>query len=332
MSRIKLAKGNQKDFLEAVRAKTGLSWDEIANLCGICPRSLRDWRREKYQMSLEAAKRLAELACISLPSITKVLLEHWSAKKASRIGALKRYVIYGNPGTPDERRKGGLRSQALRKIYPDRYPNAIYRKKIIKPPHSNPLAEFVGIMLGDGHVSDHQVLVYVNNETDVGYEKFVAEIMNSLFGIKPIISRCKDCKVNIVCASSVNLVEYLSSIGLWGGNKVKKQVEVPYWVSQKPKWKQSCLRGPWDTDGSIYLDTHIINGKKYINPGMTFTNRSLPLLNFVQKAMMELGYSPQRSSRFGVYLRREKEIHRYFQEVGTNNPKHRRRFRDYFES
>ena len=331
MARIVLAKGNQENFLKAVKAKTGLSWDEIADLCEICPRSLRDWRREKYKMSLEAARELVRMAEVQTPIIFKIISEHWSTKKAARVAGFIRMAKYGNPGTPEGRRKGGLRTQELRRLFPEKYPRVVSKKKIKIPQLSPLLAELVGIMLGDGHVSNHQVLVYVNSETDAGYELFVRNMISELFGIKPTISLCTDCKVQIVRTSSVDLVKYLNSIGLARGNKVEKQVGVPHWVFNEPEWMKSCLRGLWDTDGCIYQDKHTINDKKSINPGMTFANRSLPLLSFVQKALLELGYTPRRSNRFSVFLRREKEIHRYFREIGTNNPKHWRRFQNFFD-
>jgi hypothetical protein len=52
--RVKLLKGEQKEFLNNVAKKTDLSWDKISRLNGVCRRTLFDWHREKYQMNYGA--------------------------------------------------------------------------------------------------------------------------------------------------------------------------------------------------------------------------------------------------------------------------------------
>src|SRR3990170_8778091 len=99
MARVVFAKGEQRKFLETVKIKTGLKWQEIASLAGICRRSLCDWRREKNLMTLEAAKKLAEISQVEAPKIIKVFSEYWGYNKAAQAGGLARNKKYGNPGT-----------------------------------------------------------------------------------------------------------------------------------------------------------------------------------------------------------------------------------------
>lgn len=173
MSRIVFAKGDQRSFLEEVKVKTGLSWDQLAGQLGLCGRILRDWHREKYLMTSEAVEKLSEISGVDT-NIVDILPVHWSTSQAGRIGAKKRNILYGNPGTREGRRAGGLRSQFLRREYPEKYPTVLRRKEIAKPKYSSQLAEFVGIMLGDGHLGHWQAVIAFNTSTDAAYMRFVS--------------------------------------------------------------------------------------------------------------------------------------------------------------
>lgn len=72
-----------------------------------------------------------------------------SKSESGKLGGLARVNKVGNPGTVEGRRLGGLRSQVTHK---KNQTNFILRKEILKPKESESFAEFVGIMLGDGHV------------------------------------------------------------------------------------------------------------------------------------------------------------------------------------
>ncbi|MBM4467703.1 MAG: hypothetical protein FJ014_19490 [Chloroflexi bacterium] len=51
------------------------------------------------------------------------------------------------------------------------------------PEKSPLLAEFIGIMLGDGSITDHQVTVTLNKTDDAEYANFIRELIGGLFGI-----------------------------------------------------------------------------------------------------------------------------------------------------
>lgn len=120
-------------------------------------------------------------------------------------------------------------------------------------------------------------------------------------------------------------------MGIDVGSKVRNQVEVPNWIKNNPDYAKKCLRGLFDTDGCFYVDKHLINKKLYKNPGMNFSNRSVPLLNFFLETLYGIGLAPRQCWKYSVVLRREGDIVRYFCEVGSSNPKHLDKFRDYFK-
>jgi hypothetical protein len=321
MSRVFFENGQQQNFLQNVYT-VGYSWDSIAKICGVCARTIRDWRREKFKMSYEAAVKLSEISGVVMPTPVEVRSEYWSTVKAGKAGAIARGKIYGNPGASEARAKGGPVSQAKRRANPELYMNCVKRIEIARPNFSPLLAEFVGIVLGDGGITNYQTSISLNSETDVEYGEFVVKIIKILFNIDSFIFYDKHSNFFNVVASSRNLVEYLCAIGLQEGNKVAHQVDVPAWIFDDEKYMHSCLRGLMDTDGGVYLHKYKVNGKSYQYIKMCYTSYSEPLLYAVEKILKHFDFNPKNDEKKRVYLHRSNEVHKYFKKVGTSNPKH----------
>ena len=325
MSRIVFNKGKQKEFLNKVHYEAGLSWLQMANICDIGERTLRDWRNEKFYMKYEAAKLLSEKTSVSFCTPKKILPDYWSTKKAGPIGAKTRYEIYGNPGTPEGRRRGGISTQ--NKFLNDlNYSGTTGFKlrKIIKiPKPSSKLAEFIGIILGDGGMTDHQVTVSYNRETDGKHARYVQELIIELFGISSSIISSKSSrdKSDNIVISSKNLVEFLISNGLKIGNKIRNEIDIPDWIKNKLEYKVACLRGLIDTDGSFYAYKHKVNAKSYNSFAICFTNHAANLLIYVYDILKELEFRPSQT-KWRVYLYRKNDLERYVNLIGSNNPKH----------
>jgi len=326
MSRVVVKKGGQRGFMEKVKYESCLTWDKLAKVVNLSSRTLRDWRREVLKMNYEKAKILSEFTKVSLPNIEKILPEYWSVPKAAKAGGLARLKIYGPPGTPEGRSKGGKRSQELRRLYPERYPRVVKRKEIKIPAYSIRLAEFTGIILGDGGITNHQVKVSLNYKRDAEYILYVNSLFKKLFSIVPVrIDRIKENCTHIV-ASSTNLVEFLEKIGLHRGNKVKQQVDIPKWVFKNKDLMKACLRGLVDTDGNIARKNYHANT---LAMQISFTSASKPLLKSVRRIWMELGYHPTEITRQQVHITRLQEIHKYVKEIGFSNAKHVKRYKNY---
>lgn len=194
MARVAIEKGEQAEFLAAVKEATSLRWQEIANLCGVSRWTLRDWRKEELRMSYEALMTLHKLSGVPLPTIIEVISEEEYRRRAGSKGARVYYELYGNPGTSEGRRKGGrkglkeLRRRAREN--PELYPRFRERKEILLPEKSPRLAELVGILLGDGEITDFQVRVTSHREKEAEYSRFVSELAAELFGVEaPLIPR-----------------------------------------------------------------------------------------------------------------------------------------------
>lgn len=335
MSRIVFYKGEQRKFLDKVHREKKLNWSGIADICGISQRTLRDWRKEKFYMKYETAQMLAKETSVSLYPPKKILPDYWSTKKASPIGAKIRYKIYGNPGTAEGRKRGGINSQ--RKFQENNGSVKELKFKIRKhikiPNTSSKLAEFIGIILGDGGMTSNQLVITFNKETDKQHSIYMQSLIKELFGISSSIvhpGSYKDKADNIV-VSSRNLIEFLLKKNLGIGNKIRNRADIPAWIKDEKDYKIACVRGLMDTDGSFYSYRHKVNGKTYDSFAICFTNHSTPLLNSVYDILEELQFKPSRTE-WRVYLYKKKDIAAYVDNVGSNNPKHMRKYQIYVQN
>lgn len=98
---------------------------------------------------------------------------------------------------------------------------------------------------------------------------------------------------------------------------------------KKLEYQKVCLRGLMDTDGGLYLHSYKSNGRTYTYLKLGFTNCSKPLLLFVFNVLKKLNYKPCLSGN-NLSIGSESEVKKYFAEIGTTNPKHLNKFKDYF--
>src|SRR3989344_111417 len=154
MPRIDFPKNLQCKFLEDVRNNLDIDWLLLSNKLGVSKRTLFDWRREKFKLSKSALEVCLNLTGgkVKAPQYVE-LPDFWSIPEAARKGGLTTALRYGGPGTIEGRRKGGRISQERRRLYPEQYPGCVLPKIIVEPKKNVELAEFFGIMLGDGSIS-----------------------------------------------------------------------------------------------------------------------------------------------------------------------------------
>ena len=331
MGRILFSEGEQKFWIEKIIEESELSITQLAEICSVSPRTFRDWRSERFSISSEAAILLEERFGVFLPQSIRRVNDYWYVTKGARNGALRRMELYGPLGTPEGRRKGGQISQLRRKLYPELYKNCNIAKTWNEPGKSEELAELVGIILGDGGISDYQVEVSLNRELEQDYLQFVANLIHKLFGEEPKKhDRNTPQKVADICISGVKLVEFLQKLGLEKGDKVMHQVEVPLWIWGRREYAISCLRGLMDTDGCVFLHDHVVHKVRCLNFGMSFSSHSQPLLDFVYSVLNSLGYTAKRRD-YNVFLYRETEVLKYAGEIGFSNNHHRDRLSQFLE-
>lgn len=325
--RVRLSKKNLKVlFSEILKIKK--SWKNVAIDEKISIRTLDDWRRDISTMPFNTFKKFVNI--IGSQQIffkPKLLSDNWHLKEISRKGALKRLKLYGNFGTPDGRRRGGINSLITHQKQKDGF---MILKPINEPPLSEKLAELMGILVGDGHLSKYQVSITTNAKTDREHALFTCSLIKELFNISVSLKNRKNENTLNIIVSSKNLVKFLHCKGMPTGNKIQNHLSVPCWIFKQKSYQKAFIRGLFDTDGCIYLDVHKINKKLYKHCGLVITSYADKLIIDIIKIFKNLGFSPtHRLSQKSVYLRKQKEIIRYFLEIGTDNPKHYRRYKKF---
>ncbi len=192
------------------------------------------------------------------------------------------------------------------------------KKPVTLPSPCSDLAEFMGIMLGDGHRTDGQLIVTINARDDYGYIAYVQTLIRKLFNRDTGVQYRRSHNTADVYFGSVELVSYLATLGLTAKNKVKEQIDVPHWIQRNRSYGRRFIRGFFDTDGSIYK----MSNKRAVQ--MSFSNRSKPLLDSVRIMLLELSYHPSRATHV-FYLSRKEDLQRYVSVIGFGNPKHSQR-------
>lgn len=216
---------------------------------------------------------------------------------------------------------GGRNSQLCRKINP-----GYYRKRGCNvaidckfPEKSDALAEIVGVILGDGGLSYNQLHITLNSIKDHNYCFYLKDQIEKVFGMKVGVFKKKNANAIELYVSGVNFVQRLVEIGMRVGNKTRLQVAVPGWIVDNLNYSKCCLKGLMDTDGGVFRNTYLSNKKKYSYLKMCFTNKSVPLIDFVYNTLLALGYRPSKINSSKVWISSQKRTLKYLNDVGTSN-------------
>jgi len=239
-------------------------------------------------------------------------------------GGYSRIRLYGNPGTEEGRRKGGLNSLRTHHLRKTQFKQLT---QIRRPRNSRLLAEFLGILIGDGHLATYWMSVTTNSKTDSEHAEFVQKMIYLLFGLRARIRKKKGQNALTVVVTAKNLVNFLHKKGMPKGNKLAGNLHIPLWITQNKNYKKSFLRGLFDTDGSVYQDFRVIKGRRYQGIGLLFSSASESLRKDIIEILLALDYNPTGGvgTHRSIYLRKRENIVRYFKEIGTSNLKHSER-------
>src|SRR3989338_5375944 len=260
---------------------------------------------------------------------TRNIIRKLTKSEAARIGGLARQKMYGDLGTPEGRARGGRNSQLTHRRLHTGFKQL---RKVRFPKASGLLAEFIGIVMGDGHVGRYQISICTNSITDTEHATHTYKLAKRLFDVPISISKKKESNALSIVISSREVSRFLQQQGIPEGNKIEKGIMIPTWVSRDRNYSHRLVRGLFDADGCVFVDTHRIRGKIYKNLGIAFANQESTLLQFFYKNLCAIGLSPTQTSRFRVFLRRRRDIRKYFEIVGTSNNKHLSRYQEFKKS
>ncbi|PIZ87415.1 MAG: hypothetical protein COX92_01255 [Candidatus Nealsonbacteria bacterium CG_4_10_14_0_2_um_filter_40_15] len=318
--RVLFPKGKQRIFLNKVIRKIPVR--KIAKLCNLSQRTIRDWRRGKFLMDFNALSKICKNTKISLPSDIKLRDKYWYTIKGCSAGGKAVWKKYGRIGNNPTYRKKKWREWWEREGKYRPSPILNLPKSIKNPAFSKELAEFVGILLGDGGITKYQVVITLHSKDDKEYSKFVIALIKKLFNVPVGVNYDKNYSSLDLAISRSKLVRFCTEkLGLKLGNKIKQQVDISSWIKQNKQYAIACLRGLIDTDGCIFIHRYKVNGKWYNYKKLAFTSYSKPLRQSVFDILKNIELNPRLAQRSDVRLDSIDDVKRYFQLVGSHNPK-----------
>lgn len=326
--RVIFPKGKQKTFLLQSKKDFFGTWKKIADISGISVRNLSDWRNEKISMSLFAVERICKKRNIKIPADAVIKDAYWYTTKGAKAGGKAIVEKYGIVGGNQEYRKKKWREwwEKEGRFKPSKITQLLPFKK---PKLSKDLAEFVGILLGDGGISDHQITITLHRVTDKKYSLFVRRLIKKLFKIQAGEYCDRQFLADSIVISRTGLVKYcIEELGLKKGNKVKQQVDIPRWVKENRHYSIACLRGLIDTDGCIIIHQYLSKKKRYRYKKIGFTSRSEPLLLSVSAILLNIGIKHRiMKNGWDTRIEARENVEKYFRLIGTHNPKHLKRYK-----
>lgn len=202
-----------------------------------------------------------------------------------------------------------------------RFPRKSHRKAVRLPPRSARLAEFIGIMFGDGGINNlWQANVTLNSVADATYVDYVADLMHELFGIRPAVRARANRRATVVSLASTSVVDFLVEQGLPRGNKLSHGLAIPAWILERKKYKIACVRGLVDTDGCLIRHVHRVGGGTYRHTYLSFSSGSPELLGQFAGIVAGLGMTPcfAKNGR-EVWLYSARDVEKYLRVVGSSN-------------
>lgn len=188
------------------------------------------------------------------------------------------------------------------------------------------MAEFTGVMLGDGYLSNDRLKISLNSEVDRDYTEYVSGLIISLFGEDPIIKERKNenCLDLFVFRRSV-----LRNLFLWGLKKSPKRnnAVIP---CQFLEYGSDVLRGLFDTDGCLV----VANNNGYSYPRLEIKISPCPMqkqvINVLERLDFKFGVYDIGDGKVRIQLNGLVQLEMWINLIGFSNLKHIRKARQFF--
>jgi hypothetical protein len=203
-----------------------------------------------------------------------------------------------------------------------RYPNKSHRKVIRYPPDGIELAELMGMIFGDGGITDTQIKIHLNANSDRSYSVYVAKLLEKLFRTNVYVMYRQAKNTLVLICSSTNMVNFIECKGAVRGNKMAHQAHIPGWLLANTSYARAFVRGLVDTDGCLYIHKHTVLGHDYRNIGFCFTNYVLPVINSMAEILRASDIKPHITDKNRrIYLYSARSVVKYLSVFKTNNPR-----------
>lgn len=165
------------------------------------------------------------------------------------------------------------------------------------------LAELMGVVLGDGHISQFprtEELTLFSNSNNKGFVERYSSLVEKIFNKKPYVAKVSSCN----CIRIRIYEKYISRrLGVPLSPRGKKTIRIPPWIFKSRPYMLRYLRGLYEAEGShcVHLPTSTYK--------FFFSNKNTSMLANVFRLMKKLGFHPHMSKRNdSVQVSRKEEV------------------------
>jgi len=198
------------------------------------------------------------------------------------------------------------------------------------------LAEFFGIMLGDGCLGiykstsggvvrlQHRVKITMNSEDDMRYaQTTVIPLIRNLFSVRPLLRKRNEENTIDILVFGKEIVNALKRIGLRLSPK-RDRAMIASWIFSYG-FELYTLRGLFDTDGCVVFDKQHRNVPYY--PRLELKVSSTHLRDQIAEILRDHGFRYSTSMKTGsntfkFQINGAVFFKKWAIEIGFNNPKH----------
>ena len=188
------------------------------------------------------------------------------------------------------------------------------------------LAEFLGILIGDGYLdlARNRVIITGNIKKDKLYlSNYVKNLIENLFQVKTIFWKQENKGAYYLCLNSVKIISKLKELNL-------EKTSIPSIIMRSNKnMKANFLRGLADTDFTIYFKKGK-NRKLHSYPVICSTFNSKFLVSKIKSLLSELGiraniYAQKRYiankfyNQYDIQIYGRKNLDIWLKNIGFNN-------------
>ncbi len=214
------------------------------------------------------------------------------------------------------------------------------------------LAEFIGIMVGDGHlglyfrekerITSSEIKIACNSNERV-YIEHIMKLFEGLFGISLKIYKDKRSDTSLLTCYSKCIVQFLNQTCKIPINNKVSSVKISLLIQNgSNKIKTAFIRGLADTDFAVTFRNRI--GKGHISPIIKAHFKSANLIRDLEQLFKELGFNYcccyntiKHDKRFedttlhSIYLNGKKNFKKWNEEIGFSNPKFQKKVKKWLK-
>ena len=183
---------------------------------------------------------------------------------------------------------------------------------------SEDLAEFIGIILGDGYFVNDRLKISLNSISDLEYLDYVKNLITYLFNVDSVVKFRKNENCVDLFIFKRKILRFLESNGLIMSPKWKR-AKIP---ADFLRYGICVLRGYFDTDGCVV----ITNNNGIIYPRLEMKVCPSPMqkqfIDILKKENFHFGVYQIGRGQVRIQLNGKKQLELWNEKIGFKNMKH----------